>query len=99
MRVAGRPSSSASAPKPGASQARTSLRASTSSRPSATTCSVQGMSAPREPLRPDVKRLEQVRLAGAVRPDEKHQTRLELELEPRVRPDVAQGNRANYQPG
>ena len=51
----------------------------------------------REPLRPDVQRLEQVRLAGAVRPDDQDEPRLEVEFEPRVRPDVAQGDRRNDQ--
>ena len=42
----------------------------------------------REALRADVQRLEQVRLAGAVRADDEHEAGLELELEPRVRAEV-----------
>jgi hypothetical protein len=47
-----------------------------------------GASARREALRTDVQRLEQVRLAGAVRPNDENQSRLEVEVETRVRPDV-----------
>jgi hypothetical protein len=48
-------------------------------------------------LRADVQRLEQVRLAGAVRPDDKNQTRLETEVEPCVGADVAQRDFADDQ--
>jgi hypothetical protein len=44
----------------------------------------------REPLRPDVQRLEQVRLARAVRAHDEHEAGTELQLEPRVRADVAE---------
>jgi hypothetical protein len=44
-----------------------------------------------------MERLEQVRLAGAVRPDGEHQTRLEFKLESRIRPDVAKRDRADDQ--
>jgi class 3 adenylate cyclase len=42
----------------------------------------------RETLRADVERLQQVRLARAVRADGQDETRLEVEIEPRVRADV-----------
>src|SRR5439155_1679522 len=58
-----------------------------------------GPSARRKALGSHVQRLEQVRLAGAVRPDDEHQSRLEVEVEASVRPDVAQRNRADDQPG
>ena len=44
----------------------------------------------REALRRDVHRLEEVRLARAVRPRDEHEPGLELELEPFVRADVAE---------
>jgi len=44
----------------------------------------------REALRADVQRLEQVRLADAVRPDRKNEPRLQLQLEPFIRAKVAQ---------
>jgi hypothetical protein len=37
-----------------------------------------------------VQRLEQVRLAGAVRPDDENKSGLEAEVKPGVRADVAQ---------
>jgi len=37
-----------------------------------------------------VERLEQVRLADAVRPDREDEARLQPELEPLVRPEVAE---------
>ena len=52
----------------------------------------------REALRADVQRLEQVRLAGAVRADRQHEARLERELQARVRADVRQEDRADDQP-
>jgi len=45
-----------------------------------------------------MQRLEQVRLAGAVRADNQYQPRLDVEVEPLVRPDVAKRNRADDQP-
>src|SRR5439155_12011452 len=42
----------------------------------------------REALRTDVQRLEQIRLTGSIRSDHEHQPWLEVEVEPRVRPDV-----------
>ena len=44
----------------------------------------------REALRTDVQRLEQIRLAGPVRPDDKYEARLQLELEPSVRAEISQ---------
>jgi hypothetical protein len=44
----------------------------------------------REALRADVERLEQVRLAGAVLADDEDDARPEVELEPLVRPVVAE---------
>jgi hypothetical protein len=40
-------------------------------------------------LRPDMERLEQVRLPGAVRPDDEHERLRQIELESRVRANVA----------
>ena len=51
----------------------------------------------REALRAEVQRLEQVRLAGAVRADDEHEPRLEGEVEPGVRAEVAQRERADDQ--
>ena len=51
----------------------------------------------REPLRADVQRLEQVRLAGAVRADDEDDPRLQAELEPGVRAEVAQRDRRDDQ--
>src|SRR5204863_9604767 len=51
----------------------------------------------RKPLRADVQRLEQVRLAGAVLADYEDETGPKVEVEPRVRPDVAQGDRRDDQ--
>ena len=53
----------------------------------------------REPLRRDVQRLEQVRLACAVRPGREHEPRPERELEPLVRPEAAERDRLDDQPG
>jgi hypothetical protein len=44
----------------------------------------------REALRADVQRLEQVRLAGAVRANNENESRLEAEVKPGVRADVTQ---------
>jgi hypothetical protein len=44
-----------------------------------------------------VQRLEQVRLPGTVRTDDEHQTRLEVEVKARVRPDVAERDRVDDQ--
>jgi hypothetical protein len=44
----------------------------------------------REPLRPDVQRLEQVRLADAVRPDRQDDPVRERQVERRVRPVLAE---------
>jgi len=44
----------------------------------------------REPLRADVKRFEQVRLADAVRPDREDEARPEREIEPGVGPEAAE---------
>ena len=52
----------------------------------------------REALRADVQRLEQVRLAGAVRPGDEDEPRLERELEPGVRPEVAERDLGDDQP-
>ena len=43
----------------------------------------------REALRADVQRFEQVRLPRAVRPDSEHEPRLQVEVEARVRANVA----------
>src|SRR4029077_8393154 len=56
-----------------------------------------GTRARRETLRPDMKRLEQVRLAGAVLPDDQDQTRLQREVESRVRADVPERDRTDDQ--
>jgi hypothetical protein len=48
-------------------------------------------------LRPDVKRFEQVRLAGAVRPDGEHEARLQRELELGVGAKVTKRNRRDDQ--
>src|SRR5438105_1949968 len=53
----------------------------------------------REPLRRDVQRLEQVRLACAVRPRREDEPRPERELEPLVRPEAAERDRLDDQPG
>ena len=58
-----------------------------------------GARARREALRADVQRLEQVRLAGAVRPDDEHEPRLEVEVEPGVRAEVAERDVRDDQPG
>ena len=52
----------------------------------------------REALRADVQRLEQVRLAGAVRRRPRARARLQRELEPRVRAEVAERELADDQP-
>ena len=52
----------------------------------------------REALRADVQRLEQVRLAGAVRPGHEHEPGRELEVEPRVRAVVPKRDRGDDQP-
>src|SRR5207244_4519605 len=57
-----------------------------------------GPSPRREALRADVQRLEQVRLAGAVRADGQDETWLEVELETRVRAVVAKRDRGDDQP-
>jgi hypothetical protein len=44
-----------------------------------------------------MQRLQQVRLSRAVRPDDEYETAFELEIEPRVRPDVAQRDRVDDQ--
>jgi hypothetical protein len=44
-----------------------------------------------------MQRLQQVRLAGPVLADDQNEPRPEVEVEPRVRPDVAQGDRRNDQ--
>jgi hypothetical protein len=48
-------------------------------------------------LRAEVQRLEQVGLAGAVRTDDENESRLEIEIETRVRADVAQRDRLDDQ--
>jgi len=49
-----------------------------------------GAGARGEPLRRNVQRLEQVRLAGAVRTDDENQAAAELELQRLVRPEVSE---------
>ena len=51
----------------------------------------------RETLGADVERLEQVRLAGAVRSDHEHQARLQLELEASVRAEISERDRVDDQ--
>ena len=53
----------------------------------------------REALRPDVERLEQVRLAGAVFADDEDDPRGELEIEGAVRAVVPERDAADDQPG
>ena len=48
-----------------------------------------------EALRADVQRLEQVRLPRPVRTDHEHETGLETEVEPGVRPNVPEGDRVD----
>ena len=57
-----------------------------------------GARAGREALRADVQRLEEVRLAGAVRPRDENEPRLERELEPGIRPEVAERDLGDDQP-
>ena len=52
----------------------------------------------REALRADVERLEQVRLAGAVRAGDEDEPRLERELQPGIRPEVAERDLGDDQP-
>ena len=52
-----------------------------------------GTGARREALRADVQRLEQVRLPCAVGANYEHKTRLEIEVEASVRPDVSERDR------
>ena len=52
----------------------------------------------REALRPDVQRLEQVRLPGAVRPDHQHEPRLEREVERGVRAKAPERDPRDDQP-
>jgi hypothetical protein len=44
-----------------------------------------------------MQRFEQVRLAGAVRTNDEDQPRLEVEIEPSIRADVAQRDRLDDQ--
>jgi hypothetical protein len=53
----------------------------------------------REPLRPDVQRLEQVGLPRTVRSDDEHQPRFQVEVETSVRPNVPKRDRFDDQPG
>jgi len=48
-------------------------------------------------LRPDMQRLEQVGLAGTVRPGDKHQTSLELQIELGIGAEVPERERSDYQ--
>ena len=57
-----------------------------------------GTCARREALRPDVERLEQVRLAGPVRTDHEHEPGLQLELEPSIRAEISQRDLVDDQP-
>ena len=57
-----------------------------------------GPGARREALRADVKRLEQIRLPGAVRAGHEHQPGLQLDVEPSVRAEVPEGGRRDDQP-
>ena len=57
-----------------------------------------GARARREPLRADVQRLEQVRLAGAVRAHGENEPGLERQLQTRVRPEVREEYRGDDQP-
>jgi hypothetical protein len=52
----------------------------------------------RKALRSNVKRLEQVRLAGPVRPDGKDQTGRQLEIQSGVRAEVAERDLRDDQP-
>jgi hypothetical protein len=52
----------------------------------------------REALAADVRRLEQVRLADAVRAHHDHESRLEVELEPLVRPEARERQVLDDQP-
>jgi hypothetical protein len=52
----------------------------------------------REPLRREVQRLEQVRLAGAVPADDEDDARDEVEVERRVRPVLAERYAIDDQP-
>jgi hypothetical protein len=52
----------------------------------------------RKALRPDVKRLEEIRLAGSVLPDREDEPRLELQLERSVGAVVAERDVPNDQP-
>jgi hypothetical protein len=51
----------------------------------------------REALRREMKALQQVRLAGAVRADGKHDPRLQRKLEPWIRPVVPELERSDDQ--
>src|SRR5262249_54714682 len=51
----------------------------------------------REPLRRDMQRLEQVRLADAIRADGEHEPWAKPELEPRVRPEAPELQRCDDQ--
>jgi hypothetical protein len=52
----------------------------------------------RKTLRADVQRLEQIRLAGAVRAGDEDEARFELQVEPGVRADVPERDGADDQP-
>src|SRR5205814_7289132 len=52
----------------------------------------------REPLRADMQRLEQVRLAGPVWADHEHEPGLQLELEPSIRAEISQRDLVDDQP-
>ena len=52
----------------------------------------------REALRPDVQRLEEVRLARAVRAHDEDEARREIEIEPRIGAEVSERRRPNDQP-
>ena len=52
----------------------------------------------REALRADMECLEQIRLAGTVRPDDEREPRLQAELEPGIRAEVAKRDRRDDQP-
>ncbi len=65
--------------------------------PNRISCDV-GARARREPLRADVQRLEQVRLAGAVRARHEHEARFEGEVERRVGAKVAERDPGDDQP-
>ena len=52
----------------------------------------------REPLRPDVQRLEQIRLAGPVRPRYENQSARKVQVELGIRAEIPERNRAYDQP-